>query len=71
MRHEGEHVIMKGVQIACFSVKELIQEVGTNESESNCAKNKFKDRSKLVETIKRMEIKKTTLTSSTMKYYYG
>ena len=34
-------------------------------------KNKFKDRSNLVDKMSRMNVKKIQLSASAMKYYYG
>ena len=46
--HCGEQVIVKGGQIACLPVKELIREVGAEEEESDFMTSKFKDKSKLL-----------------------
>ena len=70
MRHYGEQVIMKAGQIEYLTVKELKREVDAEEEESNFIK-KFKDRENLVDKMASMNVKKTKLSVSAMKCYYG
>ena len=66
----GEKFVMKGGQIELFPVAELIWEVYEKEEETNYIKKPFKDRSHLVDKKARVNIDKTQLIASAMKYYY-
>ena len=71
MIHCGEQVLMKGGQIASMPIKELIIETDAEEEGKECIANKFKEQKHLVYEMARKNLKKTPLSASALKHYYG